>query len=171
MNNNPEAFINDEFLEIEKRIDLKREILISRIQDINEKKDEKIEEIQEFSEKLMNELSEHEKKILSKKSNWKKLVSYDLEEIQTDFDENDNDIKKDDICSKNINKWKDIYNKALSNISQIEDKIDQLKFEIMLQEKFSFKEYSIKEFKDMFGVITVRDLRVRVFSKSNDSSI
>jgi hypothetical protein len=38
MNNNPEAFINDEFLEIEKRIDLKREILISRIQDINEKK-------------------------------------------------------------------------------------------------------------------------------------
>ncbi len=150
INEDSENFIYNYFSELERKVDLKREVLIKEIHDI--------------SDKLMNEIGDQKKEIQSKQAERKKKQIYDRDQLlkyKIELDKYNRELKE---YSVDLNKWKTVQTETENKREDLTIKIENLKNEIMCHRAIKFEEGTLKiDSKELFGEIIVEDTSVKVF--------
>ena len=150
INEDSETFIYNYFSELERKVDLKREVLIK--------------EIHSISAKLMDEIGSQKKEIQSKQENRKKKQAYDKDQLDKYKVELDNYNKELKEYSVDLNKLRTVQTETESKREELTIKIDSLKKEIMCNRDIKFEEGNLKiNSKELFGQIIVEDTAVTVF--------
>ena len=149
INDDSETFIYNYFSELERKVDLKREVLLK--------------EIHSISSKLMDEIGVQKKEIQSKSEARKKKQSYDREELKKYKVELDSYNKELKEYSVDLGKWRTVQTETESKREELTIKIESLKKEIMGNRAITFEEGSMKiDSKELFGEIIVKDTSVKV---------
>ena len=144
INEDPETFTYNYFSELERKVDVKRELLI--------------QEIHNISERLMGEISVQKNDIQLKQKERKKKQAYDKEQLDKYKIELDNYNKELKEYSIDLNKWKNVQTETETKREELKIKIDNLQQEIMCNKSILFKEGGMKiDSKELFGEIIVKD--------------
>ncbi len=147
INDESEQFIYNYFSELERKVDLKRDILI--------------DEIHKISDKLHGEISIQKKEIQSKAESRKKKQDIDrklLKDYQQQLDSYNKELKEYSI---DLNKWKDVQKETENKREELKIKIEDLKSELICNRSITFKEGNTKiDSKELFGEIVVEDSKL-----------
>ena len=150
INEESETFIYNYFSELERKVDIKRELLI--------------EEIHNISNTLMGQIGVQKNEIQSKQEQRKKKQACDksqLEMYQIELDSYNKELKEYSI---DLNKWKNVQTETESKREDLQIKINGLKKEIMCNRAITFEEGFAKiDSKKMFGEIVVKHIEKVTF--------
>ena len=149
INEESETFIYNYFSELERKVDVKREILI--------------QEIHGISDKLMGEIKVQKNEIQTKQEGRKKKQAYDREQLakyKIELDKYNKELKE---YSVDLNKWKTVQTETEEKREELKIKIEGLKQELMCNRAITFEEGKAKiNSKEMFGEIIVKDTNVPI---------
>lgn len=147
INDESEQFIYNYFSELERKVDIKRDVLI--------------DEIHKISDKLRGEITVQKKEIQSKSEKRKKKQAIDrelLKDYQIQLDSYNKELKEYSI---DLNKWKDVQTETEEKREELKIKINDLKEELFCNRSITFKEGNAKiDSKELFGEIVVEDTNV-----------
>ena len=139
-----EAFIYEYFSELERKVDVKREMII--------------QEIHSISDKLIGEIGKQKEDILAHQNKRRKKEEFDRQQLDKYKKELDAYNKELKSYSIDLNKWKTVQVETDDMQKDLQSKIDHFKNELLCNKSIVFKEGKGKlNEKDIFGEIVVKE--------------